>query len=298
MFLAVQNRIQDLNNHAGGEKPGFFEQLGQEYYVSFYDLFEPPFQLQGTDPRFVYLSEQFRNVISLCLQAVRDRIGLTMVLGASGTGKSSLCAILKNRLLARSDYRLITLENLACTPTQLMLNILHEVGQESVSRQVETLKRQFQTLLLEEFARTGNPLIIVVDEAQTATKYNLELLRQLLNFEQDGEKLLQIILFGQEDLARKIAARPNFLSRVVSQMRLSKLSTPEVTSMLNYRLAIAGAGREIFSQSALEAISVCSKGLPGEVCKIGYTALLLGATRNEKLISRETVDEACKNWQD
>lgn len=298
MFLAVQNHIQSLNNHADREKPGFFEQLGQEYYASFYDLFEPPFQLQGTDPRFVYLNEQFRNVITLCLQAVRDRIGLTMVLGASGTGKSSLCAILKNRLLARSDYRLITLENLACTPTQLMLNILHEVGQESVSRQVETLKRQFQTLLLEEFARTSNPLIILVDEAQTATKYNLELLRQLLNFEQDGEKLVQIILFGQEDLARKIAARPNFLSRVVSQMRLSKLSTAEITTMLNYRLAVAGASEDIFSQNALEAISVYSKGLPGEVCRIGYKALLLGAARNEKLISKETVEEACKKWQD
>jgi type II secretory pathway predicted ATPase ExeA len=269
------------------------DRLGQEYYVNWYGLFEPPFQVTGTDPRFVYLSEQYKKVISICLQAVRDRMGLAMVLGAVGTGKSSICSIIRSRLAARTDYRVAYLDDLAATPSQLMINILHEFGQEPVSRQVEALKRQFKGLLVEETQRAGNSLVILVDEAQTATKYNLELLRQLLNFETGNEKLVQIILFGQEELARKVAARPNFLSRVVSQIRLENLNREETTKLVKYRLGVAGAEYDIFSAQALSTLATYSKGVPREVCKIGYHSLLLGSSRAERVISNTTVEEAC-----
>ncbi len=271
-----------------------FDKLGQEYYVNFYELFEPPFQVTGTDPRFVYLTEQYKKVISICLQVVRDRMGLAMVLGAVGTGKSSICSIMRSRLAARTDYRVAYLDDLAATPSQLMVNILHEFGQEPVSRQVEALKRQFKGLLIEETQKAGNSLVILVDEAQTATKYNLELLRQLLNFETGSEKLVQIILFGQEELARKVAARPNFLSRIVSQVRLEKLNDDETVKLIQYRLSVAGAEYEVFSPSALQAIAQYSKGIPREACKIGYHALLLGASQHERIISSSTIAEATK----
>lgn len=268
------------------------DRLGQEYYVNFYGLFEPPFQVTGTDPRFVYLSEQYKKVISLCLQGVRDRMGLTMVLGAVGTGKSSICSIIRSRLAARTDYRVAYLDDLASTPSQMMVNILHEFSLTPSSRQVESLKRQFKGLLVEETQKAGNSLVLLADEAQTATKYNLELLRQLLNFEIGNEKLIQIILFGQEELTRKVAARPNFLSRVVSQVRLEKLNDEETMKLLKYRLGVAGAEYDIFSQKALEQVAKSSQGIPREACKVGYHALLLGSSRGERVITEATVEEA------
>jgi type II secretory pathway predicted ATPase ExeA len=288
--LKKTNQLSEPNNSLLGQNQ--LDKLGQEYYVNWYNLFEPPFQVTGTDPRFVYLSEQYKKVISICLQAVRDRMGLAMVLGAVGTGKSSICSIIRSRLAARTDYRVAYLDDLSATPSQLMINILHEFGQEPVSRQVEALKRQFKGLLVEETQKAGNSLVILVDEAQTATKYNLELLRQLLNFETGNEKLVQIILFGQEELARKVAARPNFLSRVVSQIRLENLNREETTKLVKYRLGVAGAEYDIFSPQALSTLAIHSKGIPREVCKIGYHSLLLGASRAERFISNTTVEEA------
>ena len=268
------------------------DRLGLEYYVNFYELFEPPFQVTGTDPRFVYLSEQYKKVISICLQVVRDRMGLAMVLGAVGTGKSSICSIMRSRLSARADYRVAYLDDLAATPSQLMVNILQEYGLEPVSRQVEALKRQFKSLLVEETQKAGNSLVLLVDESQTATKYNLELLRQLLNFETGNEKLVQIILFGQEELSRKVAARPNFLSRIVSQVRLEKLNRDDTVRLIRYRLSMAGAEYDIFSDEALVALADFSKGIPREACKVGYHSLLLGASRQERVIPPATVHEA------
>lgn len=287
IISAEQSGLLNSNNTTD-----HLDKLGQEYYVNFYELFEPPFQVTGTDPRFVYLTEQYKKVISICLQVVRDRMGLAMVLGAVGTGKSSICSIMRSRLAARTDYRVAYLDDLAATPSQLMINILHEFGQLPVSRQVEALKRQFKALLVDETQKAGNSLVILVDEAQTATKYNLELLRQLLNFEIGNEKLVQIILFGQEELARKVAARTNFLSRIVSQVRLEKLGEEETIKLVKHRLSVAGAEYEIFSTQALGAMAQFSKGIPREVCKVGYHSLLLGASRNERIISASTVEEA------
>ncbi len=291
MTTPTQNRKA---NGASGSKKGDanLDRLGQEYYVNFYGLFEPPFQVTGTDPRFVYLSEQYKKVISLGLQVVRDRMGLAMVLGAVGTGKSSICTIIRSRLASRTDYRVAYLDDLAATPSQMMINILHEFGQTPVSRQVEALKRQFKGLLVEETQKNGNSLVLLVDEAQTATKYNLELLRQLLNFETGNEKLVQIILFGQEELSRKVAARPNFMSRIVSQVRLERLSREEVVRLVKYRLNVAGAEYDLFSPAALESLADYSKGIPREVCKLGYHALLIGAGGGEHQISAASVAEA------
>lgn len=274
------------------EATAHLDRLGQEYYVNFYELFEPPFQVTGTDPRFVYLSEQYKKVISICLQVVRDRMGLAMVLGAIGTGKSSICSIMRGRLSTRADYRVAYLDDLSATPSQLMINILHEYGLEPVSRQVEALKRQFKSLLVEETQKAGNSLVLLVDESQTATKYNLELLRQLLNFETGSEKLVQIILFGQEELSRKVAARPNFLSRIVSQVRLEKLNRADTIKLVKYRLSMAGAEYDIFSEAALVALADFSQGIPREACKVGYQSMLLGASRQEKIITLNTVEEA------
>ncbi len=290
--MAVPSKKLEIFPPRSQEGQADLDKLGQEYYVNLYGLFEPPFQVTGTDPRFVYLTEQYKKVISICLQVVRDRMGLAMVLGAVGTGKSSICSIIRSRLAARSDYRVAYLDDLAATPSQLMINILHEFGQEPVSRQVEALKRQFKSLLVEETQKAGHSLVILVDEAQTATKYNLELLRQLLNFEIGNEKLVQILLFGQEELARKVMARPNFLSRIVSQVRLEKLGQEEMEQLILHRLKVAGAEYEIFSAEAVETIARYSQGIPREACKLGYHSLLLGARRNEKTISGLTIEEA------
>ena len=61
-----------------------------------------------------------------------------------------------------------------------------------------------------------------------ATGYTaLELIRLLLNFEADGDKLIQVILFGQPELARMVASRENLASRVVNTNWLKPLSQDE-----------------------------------------------------------------------
>ena len=53
-------------------------------------------------------------------------LSLAMVLGAVGTGKSSICSIMRSRLSTRSDYRVAYLDDLAAPmPTEKQKEAFH-----------------------------------------------------------------------------------------------------------------------------------------------------------------------------
>ncbi len=270
----------------------------KERYLAHFGLWEPPFQVSGTNRRFVYLTQLNRQIIENCLQLIRDRMGLGMVLGAVGSGKSSIASILYDRLAAFPEkYAVGYLDDLEGTNSQVMTNLLLEFDSTPVSRQVEPLKGQFKKLLIEETQHNQRTVVLLIDEAQTASKRAMELIRLLLNFETDGDKLLQVLLFGQPELARMVASRENLASRVVSTNWLKPLNPEETYAMIQFRLNVAGANMSIFSDEALEKFVSLSKGVPREVCKIGYNTLLVGTARGEQQISAQTVEEAAGSFR-
>jgi type II secretory pathway predicted ATPase ExeA len=270
----------------------------REQYLSYYGLWEPPFQVSGTNRRFVHLTPLNRQVLENCLQLIRDRMGLGMVLGAVGSGKSSLARILYDRLEAQPEkYVVGYLDDLEGANSQVMTNLLLEFNLTPVSRQVEPLKGQFKKFLVEETQEKQRIVVLLIDEAQTASKRAMELIRLLLNFETEGDKLLQVILFGQPELARMVAARENLASRVVNTNWLKPLSFDETRAMIQFRLNVAGAALDVYEESALEKFAELSKGVPREVCKIGYNTLLIGTAKDERQISSATVEAATQSFR-
>ena len=270
----------------------------KEQYLAHFGLWEPPFQVSGTNRRFVHLTQLNRQIIENCLQLIRDRMGLGIVLGAVGSGKSSIARILYDRLAAYPEkYAIGYLDDLEGTNSQVMTNLLLEYKCSPISRQVEPLKGQFKKMLIEETQENNRTVVLLIDEAQTASKRAMELIRLLLNFEADGDKLIQVVLFGQPELARMVASRENLASRVVNTNWLKPLSTDETRAMIQFRLGVAGADPGIFSEEALTKFIELSKGIPREVCKIGYNALLRGTARREKVIEADTVEAAYHSFK-
>ena len=67
----------------------------------------------------------------------------------------------------------------------------------------------------------------------------LEVLRELLNFETNTEKLLQIVIFGQPELAQIIEGMPNFKDRINEYLYLKPLSMRESIRLVRHRLRLA-----------------------------------------------------------
>ncbi|WP_316005385.1 ExeA family protein, partial [Listeria monocytogenes] len=92
-------------------------------------------------------------------------------------------------------------------PRTLMLALADELGLESaLERDVDQhrlLKAITDRLL--HLAGEGKRVLLCLDEAQAIPVESLEALRLLTNLETEKRKLLQIVLFGQPELNRKLA---------------------------------------------------------------------------------------------
>jgi general secretion pathway protein A len=165
------------------------------------------------------------------------------------------------------------------TPFQFLKAILREYGLIKPKRSLEDMVAYFEEFLIEQH-KNGKTPILVIDEAQTLRPPSLELLRQLLNFETNTEKLLQIILFGDNDLLLRLDRSPALKDRVTIFGALTSLSRQDSDDLITFRYRVAGG-------STLAAIFKYSQGLPRRICRICDNALIRAFSNN-----LQTVDEA------
>jgi len=168
-------------------------------YEAYFGLNENPFNITP-DPRFLYLSHQHREALDHILYGINQRKGFVMVTGGVGTGKTTLSRALLQSLDSSVDTALIF--NPSISEVELLQNVLSEFHLPNLPP-TATKRDYIETLnefLLQNFS-AGRNAVLIIDEAQNLSHRVLEELRLLSNLETDREKLLQIILLGQVELA-------------------------------------------------------------------------------------------------
>src|SRR3970282_728888 len=108
-------------------------------------------------------------------------------------------------------------------------------------------------------------LVLCIDESQAMSLETLEALRLLTNLETEKRKLMQVVLFGQPELDRKLAypSIRQLLQRITFQHHMRGLEESEVGAYVSHRLAVAGfTGRGLLSHAALRALHRASGGIP------------------------------------
>ena len=75
-------------------------------YQDFFGLHEKPFSI-APDPRYLYMTEQHREALAHLLFGVGDEGGFILLTGEVGTGKTTICRSLLNRLPDNTDVAFI-----------------------------------------------------------------------------------------------------------------------------------------------------------------------------------------------
>jgi AAA domain len=133
----------------------------------------------------------------------------------------------------------------------------------------------------------------VIDEAQNLDDSVLELIRMLSNFETPREKLIQIVLSGQPELAVKIASPDleQLRQRVSIFSKLMPFSREDTELYIEHRLRTAGyafAG-PLFTREALALIAESSHGIPRNINNLCFNALSLAYALQRKPIDGEVI---------
>jgi general secretion pathway protein A len=173
---------------------------------------------------------------------------------------------------------------------QFVKEIRREFGLDKPPRSLSDALDEFQEFLLTEHSK-GKTNILVIDEAQNLKPSNYETLRQLLNFETNTQKLLQIALFGQNELASKIDRQPELKDRITLFGALTNLTLEDAIALIDFRWKVAGGNNHPFDNGALEAIFKYSKGLPRKISKIADNALIRAMSSEILSIDKEIIEQ-------
>ncbi|MBI2370641.1 MAG: AAA family ATPase [Deltaproteobacteria bacterium] len=265
-------------------------------YRHFYGLNERPFNLTP-DPRFLFLSENHRGALEHLIYGIRQREGFIAITGDVGTGKTTLCRALLEKLDPKTKSALVL--NPLLSEEELLRAILQDFGVPSRAQSKKGLIDDLNGFLLGQLG-SGSPAVLIVDEAQDLSLPVLEQLRILSNLETTKEKLLQIVLMGQNELRDKLAlpALRQLNQRISVRYHIRPLQPDEVPRYILHRLMVAGArGGVSFSQDALERISRESQGIPRLINLICDRALLAGYVERARTIGASLVDRAVQSLQ-
>ena len=181
-------------------------------YLELLNLTREPFS-NSPDPDAYYRTPTHEACLHRLEIAIRLRRGLNVVLGEVGTGKSTLCRCLLRALGGEERMDVFLLLDPGFEDADAFVRHLCELltGQRPPE---ETARRDcvslIQNRVFDRALNEGRNLVLFIDEGQKLAPAALEVLRELLNFETNTEKLLQIVIFGQPELAPIIEGMPNF----------------------------------------------------------------------------------------
>ncbi|HXX47652.1 MAG TPA: AAA family ATPase [Myxococcota bacterium] len=262
-------------------------------YLGFYGLREKPFSL-SPDPRYLFLSASHREALAHLLYGIEEGEGFIEVIGQVGTGKTTLCRTLLDRI--GSDAEIAYIFNPSPSEVELLSAINREFGLPTAARTRTDLLEALNQFLVEKNA-SGRRVLLVIDEAQNLDPAVLEQVRLLSNLETDRAKLLQIVLIGQPELEENLSRSDlrQLRQRITVRWTLRPLSRTEVSEYLEHRLRVAGReDPRLFTPAALRALTRASRGIPRLINALADRALLAGYTEGCREIDARLVRRAAR----
>jgi type II secretory pathway predicted ATPase ExeA/outer membrane protein OmpA-like peptidoglycan-associated protein len=247
------------------------------------------------DPRFLFLSQTHREALASLVNGIDCGFGFQVLVAQPGMGKTTLLFNFLERF--RTTAHTAFLFQPQPNPVELLQSVLLELGTNSEETSMRKLSEQLNQVLTRSAAEDKR-VIVVIDEAQNLDFTVLEGLRQLSNFETASSKLMQIVLAGQPQLAKRLALpeQEQLMQRISAFGRLSPLALNETQTYIDHRLATAGyQGGHLFTQGAIRSIWDHSRGVPRNINTLCFNAMLLGFAEHAKSIDGRIVEDAARD---
>jgi hypothetical protein len=171
--------------------------------------------------------------------------------------------------------------------------MMADLGIDCQVEDLAGLQGQLNQILLREW-NAGRRVVLVIDEGQNLDDSVLETVRMLSNFETPQAKLMQIVIAGQPQLARRLASGSliQLRQRVSILSRLKPFAAAETADYIDHRLRVAGyKGKPLLTSEALAIIASHSEGIPRNINNLCFHALTLGFASRQQSIDLPIMEE-------
>jgi len=206
-----------------------------------------------------------------------------LLTGDVGTGKSTAVRAFAQDL-DRNVYAVVYLPNPHLGVATLYREILLALQVEPVYGFMRLLPQLRSTL--QDLARKGRYVLLIVDESHLLPSELLDQLRFLLNDEMDSASLITLVLLGQPGLAKKLRFAPYeaLHQRISVRFHLKPFDLEETAAYIKHHLRIAGHQEPLFSDSFVSGVYDHTQGVARKINNLCRNALLLGATEDKRVL--------------
>jgi general secretion pathway protein A len=265
-------------------------------YLKYYGLKKQPFHITP-DPEFLYLSPSHREALAAIIYGIEQRKGFIAIIGAVGVGKTT---ILRSYLETseKKHLKIIYIFNTRLTFEELLKTIYQELGLHIESNDVLNMINKLYEVLIEEY-KQSNTVVLIIDEAQNMPVDTLENLRMLSNLETSKDKLIQIVLVGQQEFEATLNL--NRLRQLRQRLAIRSIILPltrnESMEYVRFRLQKAGSNvTSVFTTEALKKITKKAKGIPRVLNILCDNALITGFGYRQKPVSKKIAQEIIRDF--
>ena len=260
-------------------------------YNSFFGFLESPFE-NTLDQKFLFLSDDHREVLAALLYFIKEEKGFAIVCGDVGTGKTMLI----NAFLAKLPPAVqpIIISNPKVMYAELLKYLAKTLEVKVINKTMLELADEVKEALIAARQR-GIVYLLIVDEAHLLSGASLEDIRLLSNIETQEQKLLQILLVGQYELSYKLDRQEmrQLRQRINISRFLSPLHPAETIQYLDHRLTKVGADFDsCFEPHCRSLIFKMTDGVPRRINQLCDSALLICLNEGLKKVNRRTLKKA------
>lgn len=264
-------------------------------YLEHYGLSSEPFS-NAPVSRFFYNAPQHQQALARLVYAVNSMKGLAVLVGEIGAGKTTLARRLLDSL-PEEEYEaaLLVIIHSGITASWLLRRIALQIGVENPAQEKLALLSQLYQRLLQIYEQ-GRKAVVLIDEAQMLeTRELMEEFRGLLNLEVPERKLISFVFFGLPEIEKNLKLDPPLAQRVAMRYRLEPFTSESTEAYIKHRMRLAGAAKNPFTQSSMEAVHRRSGGTPRVINTLCDNALFEGFLARAPDISGQLIEQIADN---
>ena len=269
-------------------------------YETFFGLKRRPFSFAPDVESYfsVDFMEKSRQTVE---RTIRKEEGISLIFGATGTGKSLLMRMLRQSL--GTEYTAVLVSNSRLeTPKALFLQLAHDLNLACSSSETVELRLQILDFVRKEFCRS---LVLLFDESQHLCPSVLEEIRFLTDSADGSAPLFRAILAGTPDFEEKLTSPKleAFNQRVVSRCYLDSFTGEETSRYVTRQtddLRIDpphSLSTPLFTESAKRRIYQLTDGIPRLINQLCSTALQFAAESEKKNVDEALINGAWASLQ-
>ena len=242
-------------------------------YLKHFGLQTKPFLVTPETEAF-FKGGSRKNLLESIEYVLENEEGIIKVVGEVGSGKTTVCRYLLKSLPAK--FKPIYIADPTLTREQMLFAVADGLGVEFNRSQPEAMVVALQKRLT-KYYEEGRKIVLMVDEAHAMPEETLDQIRLLSQIEAGGNRIMQVMLLGPQELDHNLAL-PELRAvrdRIVHAFRIKRLTLGDISEYLSFKMDAAGyEGPTVFTQNAVRLIGRLSNGLPRRINVVADKSLL------------------------